>query len=221
MIMGKLSLFLFILSGLFSPLRADSAALEYYGQAVWENAVTSGGTLLSDNFNNNSVSLPGVSVASYIGYSGLSAGAGQFSGGEWTDSIPKYGFTQWTFGQPIYAFGADFQMNVDNGLEFFSGVNLSMPNAMRPFVDTLQTREFDGFYGFISSTPITTLTVSWGGDGPPCACYGQSYTMDNLEIATTPVDATVPEPSALLPFGGVVMIVIVGWKRGRIKRFVQ
>jgi hypothetical protein len=213
--MGKLLLFALTVSGLFSPLFADSLAVEYYDQAAWENAVAGIGTLLKDNFNTNSVSLPGVSVASYIGYNGLFAGSGHFNEGAWVDSVPKYGYTVWTFSQPVYAFGADFLMDVQDGLEFFSGLNLSMPNAIAPYLNNAQGREFNGFYGFISPTPITSLMLSGGSDGPPCACYGQSYTMDNLEIATTPVDATVPEPALLLPFGGLLLVLVGAWKRGR------
>ncbi len=216
--MGKLLLFAFTVSGLFSPLLADSLAVEYYDQAAWQNAAGDG-TLLKDNFNTDSVSLAGVSVASYVGYNGLSAGGGHFSGGAWVDSVPKYGYTVWTFSQPVYAFGADFQMDVQDGLEFFSGLNLSMPNAIAPYVDNAQGREFNGFYGFISTTPITTLMLSGGTDGPPCACYGQSYTMDNLEISATPVNATVPEPEMLLPFGGLMLVLVGGWKRGRSAEF--
>ena len=219
MIMGKLLLFALTASGLFSPLFADS--VEYYEQAAWESAVANGGTLLTDNFNSNSISLSGVSVASYIGYNGLSAGTGHFSDGAWADNIPKYGFTEWTFGQPIYAFGANFEMNVEDGLEFFSGLNISMPNTIAPYADNMQERKFNGFYGFTSTTPITSLMIGWGSDGPPCACYGQSYTMDNLEISTTPVGAAVPEPVMLLPFGGVMLVVMALWGRGRSKKYGQ
>ena len=215
--MGKLLLFAFAVCGVFSPLLADSVAHEYYDHAAWESAVANGGMLLKDDFSNNSVSLAGVSVGSYVSYNGLYAGAGQFSGGEWTDSIPKYGYTVWTFSQPIYAFGADFQMNVEDGLEFFSGLNLSMPNALTPYADNVQGREFDGFYGFISTAPITSLMISWGSNGPPCACYGQSYTMDNLEISTAPIDAAVPEPTPLLPLGGLMLVLVGRWKRDRNK----
>jgi hypothetical protein len=221
MIMRKLFLVALTASGLCSPLFADSMAFEYYDQAAWENAVAGGGTLLKEDFNTNSVSLAGVSVASYISYNGLYAGTGHFSGGAWVDSIPKYGYTVWTFSQPIYAFGADFQMDVENGLEFFSGLNLSMPNATSAYANTTQGREFDGFYGFISTAPITSLMISWGSDGPSCPCYGQSYTMDNLEISTTPVDAAVPEPAMLLPIGGLMLVFIGGWKRSRTQKLAQ
>lgn len=216
--MKKLFLFALTASGLFSPLFADSVA--YYDQAAWESSLANGSTLLKDNFNNNAVSLAGVSVASYIGYNGLYAGAGQFSGGAWIDSIPKYGYTVWTFSQPVYAFGADFQMDVQDGLEFFSGLNLSMPNAPAPNADNVQAQQFNGFYGFTSTAPITSLMISWGSDGAPCACYGQSYTMDNLEISTTPVNAAVPEPALLLPIGGLVLVAMALWIRGRSKRLV-
>jgi hypothetical protein len=93
-------------------------------------------------------------------------------------------------------------MDVQDGLEFFSGLNVSMPNAMLPYRNDGKTRHFDGFYGVISTTPIKSLMISWGSDGPPCPCYGQSYTMDNLEISTTPVRAAIPERSMRLPFGG-------------------
>ncbi len=213
--MGKLILIAFAVSGLFSPLLADSVTREYYNQAAWESTVTGGGALLKDNFNNNSVSLAGVSVASYIDYHGLSAGSGQFSDGAWADSIPKYGFTEWTFNQPIYAFGADFQMDIEDGLEFLSGLNLSMPNAMASYGNNAQGLHFDGFYGFISTTPLTSLMITWGSNGPQCPCYGQSYTMDNLKISTTPVNASVPEPSMLLPFGGLMLTLMAGLKRVR------
>ena len=191
--MKKFILFTCAVSSLIVPLFAESGAHEYYDHATWEKALASGGTLLKGNFNNNSVSLAGVSGASYIGYHGLYAGPGHFSDGEWIDSISKYGYTEWTFSQPVYAFGAHFRMDVQNGLEFFSGLNLSMPNARLPFVNDGRKRHFDGFYGFISTTPITKLMVSWGSDGPPCACYEQSYSMDNLEISTTPVNTAVPK----------------------------
>ncbi|HEY7307158.1 MAG TPA: hypothetical protein VH601_23745 [Bryobacteraceae bacterium] len=205
-LMRKILVFAVGACSLCVPLFANSVTGEYYDHAAWESAVA-GGSLLKDNFDSNSVSLSGVAVASYISYNGLYSGPGQFSGGVWTDSIPKYGYTVWTFSQPIYAFGADFQMDVLDGLEFFSGLNLSMPNAVLPYVNNGQTREFAGFYGFISSSPLTSLTISWGTDGPPCACYGQSYTMDNLEISTAPVDAVAPEPSGLLLLGGLGLLL--------------
>jgi hypothetical protein len=179
-------------SGLLSPLFADSTAHEYYDRAAWEKAVANSGTLLKDNFDNNSISLPGVSVASSIGYIGLHAGSGHFSGGAWIDNIPKYGDTEWTFRQPVYAFGAHFRMDVQSGLQFFNGLHLSMPDAKLPYRSYWETRRFDGFYGFISRTPIKRLMITWGSDGPPCACYGQSYTMDNLEISTAPVLVSKP-----------------------------
>ena len=211
--MRKLFLYALAVTSVVSPLFADSIAQEYYDRTAWESAA--GNALLKDNFNSNSVSLPGVTVASYISYNGLYAGAGHFKNGAWTDSISKYGYTEWTFSQPIYGFGADFQMHVEDGLEFFSGLNLTMPNAIAPFADRGQPRKFDGFYGFISSTPITSLIVSWGNDGPPCGCYGQSYTMDNLEISASPVSAAVPEPAWFLPLGGIMLVLIGGWRRGR------
>jgi hypothetical protein len=200
--MWKLFPFAFAVSSLISPLFADSGAHEYYDRAAWENAVANSGALLKDKFSSNSVSLAGVSVASYVGYNGLYSGSGQFSGGEWIDSIPKYGYTEWTFNQPVYAFGAHFRMDVQDGLEFFSGLNLSMPNARLPYMNNGRTRGFDGFYGFISRTPIPKLMISWGSDGPPCACYGQSYTMDNLEISTTPVAAVVVKEDRSQKSGG-------------------
>lgn len=193
--MLKLVLLAFTISGLCSPLFADSGASEYYDQAAWEKVVANGGTVSRDNFNTNSVSLPGVSVASYIGYNGLYAGTGQFIDGTWVDKISKYGYTMWTFSKPVYAFGAHFEMDVQDGLEFFSGLNLSMPNDKLPYRNDGRKRRFDGFYGFISGTPIRSLMISWGSDGPPCACYGQSYTMDHLEVSTTPINAATPKPS--------------------------
>jgi hypothetical protein len=150
--------------------------------------------------------MAGVSVASYVSYNGLYAGSGQFNNGVWVDNISKYGYTVWRFSQPVYAFGADFTMGVQDGLEFFSGLNLTMPNALLPYERCVGTRQFAGFYGFISATPLAELTISWGTDGPPCACYGQSYNMDNLEISMTPpADPAVPEPSGLLPFGALAI----------------
>lgn len=190
-------------------LLSDPVTAEYYDQTTWEHAAASSGSLLKDNFDTNSVSIAGVSVASYVSYNGLYAGTGQFNIGAWVDSIPKYGYTVWTFSQPIYAFGADFTMSVQDGLEFFSGLNLAMPNALLPYTDGTGTRNFAGFYGFISATPLTELTLSWGTDGPPCACYGQAYTMDNLEISTTaPADPAVPEPYGLLPLGALAVIFV-------------
>jgi|SRR6185312_2949666 len=198
--MWKLILFTFTLPGLF-PLFADPGAHEYYDRTAWENAVANRGTLEKDNFNSDSISLSSVSVASYISYNGLHAGSGHFSGGAWEDTIPKYGYTQWTFSRPIYAFGANFQMDVDDGLGFFSGLNLSMPNAVRPYVNDGRKRHFDGFYGVVSTTPIRSLFISWGSDGPPCSCYRQSYVMDNLEISTTPADTPVPGNGTKVPRG--------------------
>lgn len=221
----------FAASTICCSLYADSTLQEYYDQGSFEAIAQN---IQRDDFNSNSVSLPGVSVTSYDGYSHLGPGPGSFVNGQWNDPLSKYDFSIWTFSRPVYAFGAHFEMLVVNGLAFqgYSSGNgidaqstnafsLFMPNAVLPWTSLYQSPgTFDGFYGFISTTPITALLVEYGNDAPGLgpngvsggpyqdSSVGQYYTMDNLEISTARVDSATPEPSNLLPFGGLLLLLM-------------
>jgi hypothetical protein len=139
---------------------------------------------------------------------------GQITNGVFADNISKYGYTIWTFSQPIYAFSANFDMLGGDGL-FFAPGN----------IDTFSTAStLNGFFGFDSTDGFTQLLITWSDlSGNPG--YGSAYNMTNLEVATvntaTAADivTATPEPTyiPLFALGSLLAIAVCRSKRPRAR----
>jgi hypothetical protein len=135
---------------------------------------------------------------------------GQITNGVFADNISKYGYTIWTFSQPIYAFSANFDMLGGDGL-FFAPGN----------IDTFSTAStLNGFFGFDSTDGFTQLLITWSDlSGNPA--YGAAYNMTNLEVATvsTAAATATPEPTyiPLFALGSLLVIAVCKSKRPRAR----
>jgi hypothetical protein len=136
---------------------------------------------------------------------------GQVTNGVFADNISKYGYTIWTFSQPIYAFSADFDMLGGDGL-FFAPGN----------IDTFSTAStLNGFFGFDSTDGFTQLLITWS-DPANEPFYGAAYNMTNLEVASVSTAAAVtatPEPTyiPLFALGSLLAIAVCRSKRPRAR----
>ncbi len=200
-------------------LRADTI---YTNQTQWQNAMAAQGygPLLDVSFANadwtssfsasqsydaltsesSTAAGPGLTITAVSGYSpiGIANNAllGQASNGVWSDTISKYGSTTFTFSSPIYGFAGDFDISGANGLEliFSDGAQVSTPDGV-----------YDGFFGVVGDGPISSVTLTWG-QNPGCyECFGNSYTLSGLEVATDPM--TVPEPNYMAAFSLLLLFL--------------
>jgi hypothetical protein len=205
-----------------------------FNQAAWQQGITTGvpatvtaislsnwqpGVLLSSGNSTNLVSsttaASGLLVTVESGFSSPGyanpATLGQVTNGVFADNISKYGYTIWTFSQPIYAFSADFDMLGGDGL-FFAPGN----------IDTFSTAStLNGFFGFDSTDGFTQLLITWS-DPANEPFYGAAYNMTNLEVASVSTAAAVtatPEPTyiPLFALGSLLAIAVCRSKRPRAR----
>ncbi len=83
-----------------------------------------------------------------------------------------------TFDAPVIAFGADFRAINTTGAEVnfvFNGITVNIG----------QNNTYNGFFGFVSDTPFTSLTLTGG--------FGDGYSFDN--VLTANAGPAVPEPA--------------------------
>jgi hypothetical protein len=180
-------------------------------------------TTLTEDFTGNQLHVPGLSVTSPVSVAGGTfPGTGQITGDAWTGQSLKYELTTWTYngaGRSLYGWGAYFDMPVvQSGLEVFGdGFNLFFPYQPAVTYPLDGYPPFSGFWGFVSTAPFSYVDVSFGQDGPPCECYGQTYTMDNLQLGIAATAAvSTPEPdSAALAVTGLFAALGAGWWRTR------
>ncbi len=167
----------------------------YYDQTQFESAVAPLGQLSIDNFDQGQIHLSGVSVSSDVPYDGVgvTAGNGHFISGAYAETTSKYSVTTWTFRDPVYAFGGLWNLGpVNAGLQIVSsGGVYFLPDGIVPLASS-DPRNWSGFWGFVSYTPIDSVSISAGDEGMP-GHFGQSYSLTNMELVTT-----TPEPSSIL-----------------------
>lgn len=201
----------------------------YYSQAQFASAVAQaapGTHILPENFTNGSANLPGVSVSSDIDFNGYDKGAGQghFTSGAYLDTTEKYSITVWSFNQPIYAFGGNWNLGTVNaGLEINAGgVRYFMPDAYVPPLSSYNsndrpdwpTAQWSGFWGFVSTVPIQSVQI-FSGDEGTSSSFAQNYTLTGMETATV-----VPEPSSLGMLSFAAALIGIGVvRRGRVRRW--
>ncbi len=196
----------------------------YYNQTQFANAVAQaapGTHILMGNFANGFCDLPGVSVSSDINFDGYDkgAGAGRFTSGAYLDTAEKYSVTVWSFSQPVYAFGGNWDLGpVNAGLEVNTGdTGYFMPDA---YVQPLSSYDWNdkpewpaaqwsGFWGFVSTVPIQSVEI-FSGDEGTSSSFAQNYTFTGMEIATA-----VPEPSTVNMLSFCAALIGVGMARRR------
>ena len=111
-------------------------------------------------------------------------------------------------GSNIYAVGGYFYLTDINGnFQAFTGHNISAfaANSIDRNAPLSAVNAFTNFFVWISSTPITSVTVNAGSATAPI----RWNTLDNFIVgAPAPVLAPVPEPGilALLALGGAALV---------------
>jgi hypothetical protein len=216
---SKLFAALFILPAfcLADPVIAPSAS-GYYSQGAFEQAIAeyapAGSSLTLDGFAGGQIQESGVSVSSDINYDGyhVGAGNGHFVPGAYQDVTQKYSTTVWTFSQPVYAFGGAWNLGpVNAGLQVeANGTVYFMPDGAVQPLSSYRTgsapewpsQTWSGFWGFVSSVPIDTISISFGDEGF-AGSYAQNYSFSNMETVSA-----APEPSALVLIVSGLLITV-------------
>ncbi len=202
------------------PLSVPSAT-GYYTESAFTQAVAqyapTGTATLTDSFNGGQSGAAGFSVTSAVDFDGdQSAGTGHFAAGAYSETTEKYSETVWSFNQPIYAFGGTWNLpSINAGLQVIAGGQVYfMPDGIvQPWSSygqnspQLPAAGWSGFWGFVSSAPVTEVIVSSGDEGFP-GSFGQSYAFSDMKTA-----CLIPEPSCLWLVGAGGLLVLLGLSR--------
>jgi hypothetical protein len=212
---------------LFSPLfvfgeSCIPSVTGYYNQGTFQRQATElagpGMQFVFDSLENGKISTPGVSVSSDIDFDGVERGAGNghFSPDGYEDLTEKYSVAVWSFSRPVYAFGgmwnlssisAGLQIRADNALYFVPDEIVPQPVSRSGWPD----KQWYGFWGFVSATPIESIEISFGDLGTP-GSFGQSYCFSDMELL-----AEVPEPGPFALLGLSVILLGTGSMISRIR----
>ncbi len=143
----------------------------------------------------------GMTVSMYSGFSRPGwadlTTLGHVANGVWTDTLSKYGTTTFSFGDPIYGFGGNFDVALSNGLYIGGAGNVAGGSSA-----------YDGFIGVISDQPLDSLWLSWGSGGDASDIFGNSYILSNLQVGVVPI----PEPDYRWAYFGLPLVVLI-WCR--------
>lgn len=200
--------------GLLGAAPASAASIVFTDQAAFLAAVSNVGVdtfddlivgdyLDVDIFNRSAG--PHTYTASVIGtrFWGLDSGGGTrwLSTGN-TDDVISFD----NFSPGVRGLGAFFFLTNLVGSPNFETVFVTVTDADGPTTYTLDGATPTMFLGFVSDSALTSVTVD--GSGWP--------TVNDLHLASVPVDAAVPEPAsvALLATGLLVAGVVRWRKRG-------
>jgi len=160
---------------------AQAYMVNYTDRSAWEAALPTG-IGFEEEFFEDTMLNPGVTFFSQAG--------GTIGGGVFNDSVTEYdGFfvsdTWWNFTSPIYGFGGYWDLGATtSGIRIVGqGINFSVVAGDIPGT-------YDGgFWGFVSSAPISTIHVILAGVDTTV-----SYTLDNMVYTVT----EVPEPASIV-----------------------
>jgi hypothetical protein len=61
---------------------------------------------------------------------------------------------------------------------------------------------YDGFIGVITDLPMDSIFISWGSGGNSADCFGNSYTLNNFAVDTSPT----PEPNFKYAVAGLLVL---------------
>lgn len=156
-----------------------AATTVYTDRASFDLAT--GGSLSFEDFSGGSTSTGAFDVS----------GTGVFvtGGGALRGRPTLFGGTMtYTFASPISAFGGDFDTSPGG-----SGIGLRFTLGSGEVVSQDLLAPYDAFWGFVSDTTFTTLTVS-GATGPG---FAETHTFDNFSFGIAAPVAPVPVPAGL------------------------
>jgi len=169
-----------VLSGALLSGSAQAATTVYTDKTAFQNATT--GTTLED-FNDATLAM------------GVTSTNGTLVSSRFSDTVNKTGATTtFTFSGAVQAIGGLFNLTPGGGDQ---GIAFLLDGAPLPGIEV--PNGTNGFWGFISDTPFTTVTLLGGSQSGNQAL--ERYTLDDLIFGLSA--AAVPEPSswAMLIFG--------------------
>jgi len=173
---------------------AVAATAFYTDRAAFDLAT--GGGLNFEDFSAGSTVTPEFTVTGqnvYINGSGLQVGRPTIAGAT----------VLYEFNTPISAFGGDYDSSPGG-----NGIGLIFTLSTGEVVPTELSAPFDTFFGFVSDTLFTSLTVS-GGTG---SGYAETHTVDNISFGLAAPVAPIPVPASL-PLLLAALVGGFGWRR--------
>ena len=131
-----------------------------------------------------------VTIDSTCAAPGICNSFGQVGNGVFNDALSKYSGTTFVFGSGLYGFSGYFNIAAGNGLFISPGGELpyAETSVATPFVSY---PGYDGFIGVVTDQPFSDIFISWGDNGSCYQCFGNSYTLSDLTVATI----ATPEPN--------------------------
>jgi hypothetical protein len=157
---------------------ALATATVYTDKSAWKTAV---GTWATEDFSDATLN-PGVSVVSDEGY---------VTGGLWWDRVDDGDWpsntggevwtTNWTFADPIYAWGGTFDANIPGGPG--SSIKVTYIDGTSVVVGTIPNTTQDTFWGFVSGEPFIQVHLE---DAALLAEACETYEMDDMVYSFSP-----------------------------------
>jgi len=186
-----------VLIGAFWANPSHALILTYTNQTSFLNALN-GATIFQDPFDNvtygSSPPLTRTGNGLSVTYSAPTQGLFNVTGGISTNSNSDNLLA--SLGSGIFAAGGNFYLTNINGIfQPFPGQTISAfaTNGIDPNSSlSATTNSTSNFFGWISTTPLTTVVVSTSGGFSP----SRYNTIDNFIVATAP-STPVPGPPAL------------------------
>src|SRR4051812_39033607 len=189
-----------LLLALACPVSAGAAVIQTFTSLpAWTAAA--GASISVEDFSDTNL-VTGLTVSP--------AGGGAISGGELSNSLAVFGLcvnggvgcpstTQFGFSPATTAFGADWDLSpggAGSGIFFDVLLNNSTHQTVTG-ISNPAGGTFNGFFGFVSDTPFTSISLGSGFTGS-----GETFNADNVRFVGTGVVAAVPEPSSLMLLTG-------------------
>lgn len=176
----------------WSPVGNAAIITAYTDATTWASAA--GTPIATEDFTDTTL-VPGLSVSL--------AGGGAITGGEISSSLAVFGLcigggvgcpstTEFSFSPGTTAFGADWDLGPDGpgaGIDFLVTLAGGGTQFVSGITNPLTGGTFNGFFGFVSDTSFTSISLGSGftgngetfdadnvkfvGDGPQCGLPGQ------------------------------------------------